>query len=219
MKDTGVNIHLNSYADKDLIKASGYDEIFVATGAVEKKLATPGFDQKNVTYTIDTLMNGNVEGENILIVGGGLTGIEIACDLGKKGKKVTVVEATDTILNSFGLSAANYNMLMEMIDYYKVNVMKSTVVTKYENGVADVVTTVKNYPNINNRAKLMFATGPGGMPVPSQVKADHVIVSVGYVSDNSLYDEIKADNVHVIGDAVKPENVMKAVWTHMARPE
>ncbi|ETA81203.1 oxidoreductase [Youngiibacter fragilis] len=212
VKDTGVNVHLNSYADKDLIKASGYDEIFVATGAVEKKLATPGFDQKNVTYTIDTLMNGNVDGENILIVGGGLTGIEIACDLGKKGKRVTVVEATDTILNSFGLSAANYNMLMEMIDYYKVNVMKSTVVTKYENGVADLVTTVKNYPNINNRAKLMFAAGPGGMPVPSQVKADHVIVSVGYVSDNSLYEEVRADNVHLIGDAVKPENVMKAVW-------
>jgi 2-enoate reductase len=103
-------------------------------------------------------------------VGGGLTGIEIACELGKKGKNVTVVEACDTILNSFGICAANYNMLMEMLDYYHVNVMKSTTVTKYENGVAELLTMVKNFPNIANRAKLMFTAGLGGNTEKIRVK-------------------------------------------------
>jgi 2-enoate reductase len=44
------------------------------------------------------------------------------------------------------------------------------------------------------------------------VKADHIVVSVGYVSDHQLFDELKAANVHLVGDAVKPENVMKAIW-------
>ena len=212
MNDLGVNVHYKTEIRKQFLEENDYDEIIVATGAKEHKLDTPGFDQNNVTYAIDTLLDTEIKGDDILVVGGGLTGIEIACDLGEKGKKVTVVEAADTILNSFGLSASNYNMLMEMLDYYKVNVLKSSTVTKYENNIADVTTTVKNYPNIANRAKLMFATGPEGIKEKTQIKADHVIVSVGYNSDNNLYNEIKADNVHLIGDADHPETVMKAIW-------
>lgn len=212
IKDLKVNVHYNTNITKQCIEKSQYDDIFIATGAVERKLDIPGFDSENVTYAVDTLLNTEIKGKNIIVVGGGLTGIEIACDLGKKGKRVTVVEAADTILNSFGLSAANYNMLMEMLDYYKVNVMKSSTITKYEGDTAYVTTVIKNYPNIANRAKLMFAVGPDGMPEQSEVKADHIVVSVGYVSDNKLYEDIKSDHVHLIGDADKPENVMKAIW-------
>ncbi|MCR1898793.1 FAD-dependent oxidoreductase [Irregularibacter muris] len=207
-----IDIHYNTEITEQFMAENKYDEVFIATGAKERKLDTPGFDSENVTYAVDTLLNTEIKGENVVIVGGGLTGIEIACDLGKEGKKVTVVEASDTILNSFGLSAANYNMLMEMLDYYKVNVMKSSTVTKYEDGTAYITTTVKNYPNIANRAKLMFAVGPQGIPEQSEIKADHMVVSVGYISDNRLYDQAKADNVHLIGDADHPENVMKAIW-------
>jgi 2-enoate reductase len=58
----------------------------------------------------------------------------------------------------------------------------------------------------------MYTAGPAGIPKPSRVKADHIVVSVGYVSDHQLFDELKAANVHLVGDAVKPENVMKAIW-------
>lgn len=212
IKDLNVNIFTNKEVTKEFIDQNKYDEIFIATGAKERKLDTPGFDSSNVTYATDTLLHTDIKGQNVVVVGGGLTGIEIACDLGKKGKNVTVIEACDTILNSFGISAANYNMLMEMLDYYHVNVMKSSVITKYENGIADVTTMVKNYPNIANRAKLIFTVGPEGILEKSQLKADHIVISVGYISDNKLYDELKDENVHLIGDAQKPENVMKAIW-------
>lgn len=212
IKDLNVNIFTNKEVSKEFVNENKYDEVFVATGAVERKLNTPGFDNKKVTYAIDTLLHADIKGQNVLVVGGGLTGIEIACELGKKGKNVTVVEACDTILNSFGICAANYNMLMEMLDYYHVNVMKSTTVTKYENGVAELLTMVKNFPNIANRAKLMFTAGLGGIPKKSELKADHIVVSVGYTSDKKLYDELKGEKVHLVGDADKPENVMKAIW-------
>lgn len=212
IENLNVNIFTNKEVNKEFIAQNKYDEVFIATGAKERKLNIPGFDNDNVTYATETLLNTEIQGQNVIVVGGGLTGIEIACDLGKKGKNVTVVEACDTILNSYGISAANYNMLMEMIDYYHVNVMKSSVVTKYEDGLVDITTTVKNYPNVANRAKLMFTVGPEGIPEKSQLKADNIVVSVGYISDNKLYEELKNKNVHLIGDANKPENVMKAIW-------
>ncbi|PKN19696.1 MAG: 2-enoate reductase [Deltaproteobacteria bacterium HGW-Deltaproteobacteria-6] len=212
MKNLNVNIFFNKEAGKEIVNENKYDAVFVATGAVERKLDVPGFDCKNVTYAIDTLLHTDIKGQNILVVGGGLTGIEIACELGKKGKNVTVAEACDTMLNSFGICAANYNMLMDMLDYYQVKVMLSTTVTGYENGVAELLTTVKNFPNIANRAKLMFTAGPAGIPDKSKLKVDHIVVSVGYTSDRKLYDEIKSENIHLIGDADKPENVMKAIW-------
>lgn len=212
MQDLGVNIHLNTEITKQFINEHRYDDVFIATGATERKLSIPGFDSENVTYAVDALLHKDITGDNIVVVGGGLTGVEIACELGKQGKKVTVVEAADTILNTFGLSAANYNMLMEMLDYYQINVMKSSSVTKYENGMAHITTMVKNYPNVANRAKMMFAVGAEGIPQQSQIKADHIVVSVGYISDNQLYEQVKADHVYLIGDADKPESVMKAIW-------
>jgi len=212
MKDPAINVRLGTEVNKAWIDKNAYDEIFVATGAVERKLDTPGFDAANVTYAVDTLLKGEISGRNVLVVGGGLTGVELACDLARQGKKVTVAEACDTIINAFGISAANYNMLMEMLDYYQVNVMTSTTVIRYEKGVADLLTIVKNFPNNANRAKLMYTAGSAGIEKASKLAADHIIVSVGYISDNKLYSELKGEHIHLIGDAEKPENVMKAVW-------
>ena len=103
-------------------------------------------------------------------------------------------------------------MMMELLDYYKVNVIKNAVVEKYENGVATVIETEKNYPNVANRAKRMFALGTQGMKVAHEIPADHIVVSVGYIPDNSLYEKIKGDHVYLIGDAKQPTNVMDAIW-------
>lgn len=212
MTDLPIHVHMNTEVTREM--TLGYDEIFVATGAKERRLSTPGLDAPNVTYAFDTLRDPNmhIEGENVLIIGGGLTGCEIAYMLAKEGKKITIVEMTETILNAFGLSAANYNMLMEILDYYKVNVIKNAVVEEYKDGKAFITETVKNYPNVANRAKLMFALGPQGMKVRHEIPADHVVVSVGYIPDNSLYEQIKGEHVYLIGDAKRPTNVMDAIW-------
>lgn len=212
MKDLPIQVHMNTEVTEDMTK--GYDEIFVATGAKERKLEIPGFDSPHVTYAFETLRDGSIQidGENVLIIGGGLTGCEIAYMFAREGKKVTIVEMTETILNAFGLSAANYNMLMEILEYYKVKVIKNAVVQEFRDGKAIVEETVKNYPNVANRAKLMFALGSQGMKMKHEIPTDHIVVSVGYLPDDSLYQKIKDDHVYLIGDAKQPTNVMDAIW-------
>ncbi|WP_202982809.1 FAD-dependent oxidoreductase [Sharpea azabuensis] len=208
MKDTGIHVLLQrEFKPEDRTK---YDEVFVATGAHERKLDIPGFDSSNVRYAVDALTNQNIKNQNVVIVGGGLTGCELAYDLARSNKKVTLVEALPEILNVEGLSAANYNCLKELMRYYHVDVMKYSIVKKYENGKAFVETTSLNVPNINDRAMQMSLQGVH--KTIKEIPADTIIISVGYTSDQDLYNQIKDNHVHLLGDAVHPGNLMIAIW-------
>ena len=209
----GVNLRLGRECTPDIVRRGRYDEVIIATGAIERRLRIPGLTEENSSYAIDALKREELPGKNVLIIGGGLTGCELAYIAGRQGKNVTIVEKTETILNTFGLSAANYNMLIELMDSCNVRVIKNAVVQKLEDGIATVCETVKNYPNIANRAKLMFAVGTQGIPAPHEIPADHVIISAGYMSNDILYHCLESDSVHLIGDAQKPANIMEAVWS------
>ena len=208
MTDTGVNVLLNTEYKADM--RSDYDEVFVATGAKERKLNTPGFDSENVRYAVDVLNNQNIKDQNIVIIGAGLTGCELAYDLARKNKKVTVIEALPTILNVEGLSASNYYCLIDLMDYYKVDIMKSSTVLGYENGEVTVETMTTNVPNINGKAMAMSLQGVH--KTIKKIPADTVIVSIGYASDQTLYNEMKDEHVHLLGDADHPGNLMTAIW-------
>lgn len=190
--------------------AKDYDEIIVSIGAKERQLDTPGFDDAAVSYAIDTLLNKKIENKNVVIIGGGLTGIEIAYQSALNGCHVTVVETMDQILNVENMNAANYNMLMDIIDYYHIDVIKNAVVTQYKDGMATVEITSTNVPNINGRAASISL--PGVRKTIKEIPADHIIVSVGYTSNRELYNTIKGEHVYLLGDAKKPANLMSAIW-------
>lgn len=101
---------------------------------------------------------------------------------------------------------------MDLMDYYNVEIIKNAVVTEINDDKATVIETVKNYPNIKNRAYHMFCIGPEGMPSKHIVPADHIIVSVGYTPERTLYDEMKGEHVYLIGEAENPSNVINAIW-------
>ena len=66
------------------------DEIIVATGAKARTLPLKGGER--AMDAVDYLL-GKETGEQVLIIGGGLSGCEIAYDLFRKGKKPVIVEA------------------------------------------------------------------------------------------------------------------------------
>lgn len=50
------------------------------------------------------------------------------------------------------------------------------------------------------------------MKMKHEIPTDHIVVLVGYLPDDSLYQKIKDDHVYLIGDAKQPTNVMDAIW-------
>lgn len=61
-----------------------------------------------------------------------------------------------------------------------------------------------------NDTGVIVSQGYKTLTVPAQT----ICIAVGYGPENKLYNQIKDINadVHVIGDATKVANIMKAVW-------
>ena len=198
MEKLSVDLRLNTEADAAMLE--DYDEVIVATGAKPRALKLPGLDNARVMEAIEYLRGTKDCGEQAVVIGGGLTGVEIAYDLALKGKKPVVVEMQDDILLVGGLCAANSNMLREIIRYYKIPVLTGTTLE----GV-----------NADADGKLAVAVKHADGTAEA-IPADSVILSVGYIPERNLYDKlsesgIPAGKIHLIGDANEVGNLMSVI--------
>ncbi|MBR5223162.1 MAG: FAD-dependent oxidoreductase [Clostridia bacterium] len=179
-----IDIKLNTEI-KD-VKSLNADEIIVATGAVAKNIPI-----KNIETTIEAVdyLLGNKEvKENVAIIGGGLTGCEIAYDLYLKGKKPTIIEMQDDLITTPGICLANTSFLR---DFFKTNSVPVHLETKL-NSINDGSITV---------------TDKDGKQF--DIACDSVIMSVGY---NPTPLAKKGGKVHVIGDAANVGNLRTVIW-------
>jgi len=75
-----------------------YDKLVLATGSEPVKLSVPGSDLGNIFYIhrnkeyMEKLKNAIDEANDVVIVGGGFIGVELADEIAKMGKHVTIVE-------------------------------------------------------------------------------------------------------------------------------
>lgn len=80
-----------------------YQALVLATGARPRRLPVPGADARGV-HSIRTLDDAQAIGaelaaaENVVVIGGGFIGLEMAAVARKLGKAVTVVEAADRLM-------------------------------------------------------------------------------------------------------------------------
>jgi 3-phenylpropionate/trans-cinnamate dioxygenase ferredoxin reductase subunit len=81
----------------------GYDTLLIATGSRARKLTIPGHDRDGIVYlrTLDDALHlkPRLEAANdVVIIGGGFIGLEVASTAAKAGKKVTLIEAQSRLL-------------------------------------------------------------------------------------------------------------------------
>ena len=81
------------------------DEVIVATGAVARTIPVKGVE--HAMDAAEYLLGEKEVGENVTIIGGGLTGCEIAYDLYLQGKKPTIVEMKNDLIAVKGICLAN----------------------------------------------------------------------------------------------------------------
>ena len=168
------------------IKALCADEIIVATGAVAKKFPMEGAE--NAIEAVDYLLGNKEVGENVVVIGGGLTGCEIAYDLYLKGKKPQIVEMQDDLITGKGICLANTSYLRDFFKTNKVPVHLETSLSKFTD---DGVEIKDKNGNI------------------STIKCDSVILSIGY---NPAPIAKKSGKVHIIGDASAVGNLRSVIW-------
>ena len=183
-KYPSIEVKLNTEV-KD-IKSLNADEVIIATGAVANTIPVNGAE-KGIP-AVDFLLGKKEVGENVTIIGGGLTGCEIAYELYLQGKKPTIVEMMDDLICTPGICLANTSYLRDFFKLNKVPVyLESKVCDIREDGV-----TIMN---------------KDGNKI--DVDADNVILSVGY---HPAPIAKKGKHVHVIGDACKVGNLRTVIW-------
>ena len=169
------------------VKSLGADEVIVATGSTPNVIPVKGVKEYGIE-ACDFLLGKKTVGENVVIVGGGLTGCEIAYELYLQGKKPVVIEMQDDLITTKGICLANTSFLR---DFFKANKVPVYLETSLAEVRADGV-TVK--------------TKDGEEVV---IKADNVIMSTGYRPAPLTK---KSRHVHVIGDANKVGNLRTVIW-------
>ena len=183
-KYPNIEVKLNTEI-KD-VAVLGADEVIVATGAVANRIPVPGID--NGIQAVDYLLGKKEVGENVTIIGGGLTGCEIAYDLYLQGKKPTIVEMKADLVDVAGVCLANTSYLR---DFFKTNQVPVHLETKLCEVQSDGVV-------VADKDGKTF-----------KIDADSVILSTGYRPAPLV---AKGRNIHVVGDASQVGNLRTVIW-------
>ncbi|MBI4296627.1 MAG: FAD-dependent oxidoreductase [Chloroflexi bacterium] len=196
MNKAGVKVFLNREVSLETVEEMKPDAVVVATGAAPIIPDIPGIHGKNVVLAQDVLTSKVDMGQEVVIIGGGLAGLETALFLAEQGKRVSVVE-----MKKIAWDIDNHHKklaLMELLTKYGVYM--------YTDSTLDSVTE-----------KGVNVFWDSGLPPTKEwvlffLKADTVVLAVGSVSENKLAEKLSGvrSEVYTIGDCVQPRNVLAA---------
>lgn len=184
MKDLEIEIHFNETIE-DIAQFAG-NPMIVATGSAPRVLqSVPGHEK--MVEACDYL-NGAPVGGNVAVIGGGLTGCEIAYELALQGKKPIIVEMKNDLIAQTGVCLANSSYLREWFALHNVPVYLETSLKEVRDGA------------------IVCADAEGK---EFEITCDSVISSAGYIP-NPLTKS--ASNVHLVGDCLQVGNLRTVVW-------
>ncbi|MBQ1314602.1 MAG: FAD-dependent oxidoreductase [Erysipelotrichaceae bacterium] len=187
----GVEVRLNTAATMELIRETGAEAVFVAAGG---NAVRPNIEGIEKAVTAEDVLAGKeaVNGENIVVVGGGVTGLETAEWLGTMGKKAVVVEMLDKV---------GGNLYPSVVMHLAQEIMKQGGMIRKGKalcGVYDGKVAVKD-------------TKSGEV---SEIPADQVILAMGVRPCRPLIDELKAEfgnKVILVGDSDRTGQIYDAL--------
>ena len=185
LKETGINVVFKKATKADL--AGKYDAAILATGSEPAALEIPGLER---FYWADILLEENLpENKNVLIIGGGLIGVDIATGLIPRNNKITIVKRTTDFGEDMEMIAKNLSLKMMR--------EKGTVFSDH--------THIKRI-----EGKTVYAERNGENIQFSDI--DIIVVSTGMKSFNPLEKALKGEmRVYIIGDAKNTGNAQDAI--------
>ncbi len=215
IKLTGVDLKLNTKAtEADL---TGFDEVLIATGITPRKPKIEGVDHPMVMGYLDVLRDKKEVGKRVAIIGAGGIGFDVAEFLSHQGESTSLNIAS--FLREWGIDGKNEvrggieGMQPKPEPSPRELYLLQRKDTKVGAGLGKTTgwihrSTLKNkdvrminsvqYQKIDDRGLHCTING-----TPELLEVDNVILCAGQLSNNGLYEPLKAKgvNVHLIGGA------------------
>lgn len=184
MEDLQIEIHYNE--DIQAIAQFNGAPVIIATGSKARILKNvPGHEK--MIEACDYL-NGTPVGDTVAVVGGGLTGCEIAYELALQGKKPIIVEMKNDLIAQTGVCLANSSYLREWFALNNVPVYLETTLQ-----------------SVNDTGIICKAKDGNAV----EIACDSVISSAGYIADPLTKS---GKNVYLVGDCLKVGNLRSVIW-------
>jgi len=185
----GVAILTNTTVSEEMIREERPETVILATGGKPIVPTIPGIDLDNVSDALDILAGKEKPGNNVVVLGGGQTGMEVADFAASKGSSVTIVEMLKRS-PVMKLTSHGY-MLHRRVSVSGCTLLLNTIVKKIE----------KDAVIIESESEERILS-----PV------DQVIVAAGIEPFDILTTALEEEHIPyvVIGDAKKPRRIMEA---------
>ena len=180
----GAEIHLDTEVTPELVEQVNPDAVIVASGSTYVHPNIPGIEMDKVKTVSDVENHRVPVGENVVVCGGGIVGLECAVMLGMEGKKVTVIDQIPLEKFADGMPVFNHIELNYQLEKYGVTLVGGQKITSFgETGVETVDASGE---------KQTFA-------------GDTYVLALGVKPDNRLAQQLLsayAEGVYVVGDCV-----------------
>ena len=191
VKKAGIEVHLGTKATPEVLEQTQPDEVVIATGATAAKFDIPGITLPHVCNAYDIFAERVFVDGKVIVVGGGLVGLEVAEYIAARGAEVTVIEALKGIGRQFGT-------------FRQIAVMESLYQEKIQ--------TLDETKCLEIKDKSVVIERQGKI---EELPCDWVVIAIGSkpndYSDLKAFCEQKGIPYYVIGDAVAPRRAIDAI--------
>jgi 2,4-dienoyl-CoA reductase-like NADH-dependent reductase (Old Yellow Enzyme family)/thioredoxin reductase len=186
-----VAVKLNTEADSNLLAKARPDVVILATGSEEYVPDVPGSDGANVVTLLQYLRGAAEIGDNV-VVWGGHEGAEAAVSLARQGKKVTLLEESDSVADAAFLKYVGRQLLLKgYLDEEGVKIVTGASVEKIGDNTV-------SYTQDGKREEIGFDTL---LLAQGRVPSDRLAAALGDV----------APVVARVGDCLEPHSIRHSI--------
>jgi NADPH-dependent 2,4-dienoyl-CoA reductase/sulfur reductase-like enzyme len=190
VKRLNIDVRLNSSLSVDEARKLNPDAIIVATGAESKLPTIPGADLPHVMIGWHVLAGREMPGDNCVVVGGGLVGVEVADYLAHRGKKIALIVRSEMLKKAVHADRVYF---LDRIATLDIEVFTHT----------DILDVGRDYVTIQPANRLQRRlTG-----------VDNVIFCTGYTARRAESESLDSLGmpVHYVGDVLGSRKFFEAI--------
>jgi 2,4-dienoyl-CoA reductase (NADPH2) len=187
LEKLGVSIHTKTSFNKTFLQNSRPDVIILAPGGKPGKPGIPGINSLKTIRDVDALTEDIDLGPNVLIIGGGGIGTEVADYLAEKGSNITLIEMRSRV--AYDMPPHQQYSLFNRLKEKNVRILTSTKAVRFEEDV-------------------LIVESPHGIAKESGFSS--IVISTGSKNNDELFNQLegKVEELYLIGEANHPSRLM-----------